>query len=348
MGKYVKPGKSFLLYATLLACSFSLPVYSQNEPVPQPEPGAPLFPELNEKDLQPEEEKKDFFSFLDKPQKVISSGVERFAKATDEFFADEKVFYETSGSYMKLTAEVNFLEGGEKAYYTDLKLKIKLPVTEKKASLLIESNPAEEEEEIEKALQNTPREAVSDKDYFAGVQTTIGEKQTWQFKPSGGIKLGAPLDYYARFRLTKEVPLSSGSFQFKEALYWFNSTGWESDTAGEYNYQVLDNLLFRSTTGVNWLEEPEEDALDDTTLRQIFSLTHKLSERRAISYQLRFDGITEPTIHTTKYSLLAHYRQNLHADYLFMDLIPTITYLKENDFRADYSFIFRLEMVFKR
>ena len=249
---------------------------------------------------------------------------------------------------MKLTGEVNFLEGGERLYYTDLKVKIKLPLTEKKASLLIESNPGDDEEEIEKALESTPRDAVSDKDYFAGVQTTVGEKKKWQFKPSAGIKLGAPLDYYARLRLIREVPFKNGSFQFKEALYWFDSTGWESDTSGEFSSQVFDNLLFRSTTGVNWLEEPKENALDDTKLRQIFSLTHKLSERRAISYQLRFDGISQPTVHTTQYSLLAHYRQNLHDDYLFMDLVPRVTYLKENDFHADYSFIFRLEMVFKR
>lgn len=335
-----------LLYALALAYGLSLPAYSQSEQEQQQETGLPLFPELNEQDLEVEEQEK-FFSFLDRPQKLVSAGFKQFVMATDEFFADEKVFYETSGSYMRLTGEAVYTEGGHQGYYSDLKIKIKLPVTERKASLLLESNPGEEEEEIEKALQQTPEEAVQEKDYFAGIQTTVGEKETWQFKPSAGIKLGAPADYYARFRITREVPLAKGSFQFKEALYWFNSTGWESDTAGEFNYQVSDNLLFRSTTGVNWLEEPEEDAADDTKLRQIFSLTHKLSERRAISYQLRFDGITEPAIHTTRYSLLAHYRQNLHDDYLFMDLVPQVTYLQENDFRADYSFIFRLEMVFK-
>ena len=330
----------------IVAYSFALPAYSQDQPEQPDESTLPLFEELNEKDLT-EEEKKKFFSFLDRPQKAVSSRFARFAKAIDEFFAEEDLFYDTSGSYMKLTGEVNYFEAGERAYYTDLKIKINLPATEKKASLLIESNPGEEEDELEKALEETPAEAVSEKEYFAGVQTTIGEKKNWQFKPSGGVKLGVPIDFYARFRLTKETPFTNGSFQFKEALFWFDSTGWESDTIGEFNLQVLDNLLFRSTTGVKWLEEPKENAADDTTLRQIFSLSHKLSERRAISYQLRFDGITEPTIHTTQYSFEAHYRQNLHDDYLFMDLVPRITYRKDNDFQAEHSFIFRLEMVFK-
>lgn len=340
MDKSIKK-KSFLLCAFLLAYSFSLPVYSQTEPEPSPESELPLFPELDENDLQLESEPGSIFSFLDKPQKVISSGFKSFVMGTDEFFADEKVFYETSGSYMKLTGEAVYTEGGNQGYYSDLKIKLKLPVTEKKMSLLLESNPGEEEEEIEKALEQTPREAVQEKEYFAGIQKTTGDETSWKFKTSAGVKLHTPIDYYTRIRITREVGLGSGSFQLKEALYWFNSTGWESDTAGEFNVKVLDSLLFRSTTGANWRAET-----DEFTLRQIFSLTHSLSERRAISYQLRFDGIDEPSIHTTQYSLLAHYRQNLHAGYLFMDLIPQVTYRKEYDFRADYSFIFRLEMVF--
>lgn len=341
MGKSININ-CFVLYAFFLAYSFSLPVSSQTEPVQQPETELPLFPELDEKDLQVEDEQKKIFSFLDKPQEAVSSRFKKFVVATDEFFAEEKVFYETSGSYMRLTGEAVYTEGGHKGYYSDLKIKIKLPNTEKKASLLLESNPGEEDEEIEKALEKTPEEAVSEKEYFAGVQTTVGEKKGWQFKPSAGIRLGTPVDYYLRFRLTRDVLLSRGNFQFKQAVYWFDSSGLEADTSGEVNHSIIDNLLFRSTTGANWQEET-----DETKLRQIFSLTHKLSDRRAISYQAGFYGTSEPTTHTTHYSLTAHYRQNLHDDYLFMDLIPQITYRKEYDFRADYSFIFRLEMVFK-
>jgi len=318
-----------------------MPAYAQDEPAQQPEPDSAVFPETSEQDKPAEDAQKSVFSFLDWPQKTVSIGFKKFVMGTDEFFANEKVFYETSGSYLRLTGEALYTEGGNQGYYSDLKIKLKLPVTEKKMSLLVESNPGEDDEEIDKALEPTPTEAVQQKEYFAGVQTTIGDETSWKLKPSVGIKLHSPIDYYTRFRLTREVGIGNGSFLFTEALYWFNSTGWESDTSGEFNIKVLDSLLFRSSTGANWQEETE-----DIKLRQIFSLTHYLSERRAISYQLRFDGIDEPTIHTTQYSVLAHYRQNLHAGYLFMDLIPKVTYLEETDFRADYSLTVRLEMVF--
>lgn len=312
----------------------------------------PVFPESSDIDTQQSPSQNKIYTFLDKSEQVISSRFKTFVKRTDEFFANEKVFYETSGSYLRLTGEAIYQEGGQQGYYADLKLKMKLPVTEEKISLLVESNPGEEEQEINKALQETPQEAVQEQEYFAGVQTTIGEKKNWQFKPSVGLKIGSPLKYYTRFRITREVPLGEADFQFKQAFYWYNTSGWESDTSGEFNYRVSDNLLFRSTTGVNWVEEtdtvitPPSDT-DLVTTRQIFSLTHKISERRAISYQLGFYANDEPDYHNTHNTILAHYRQNLHDDYLFMDLIPQITYRDENDFRADYSFTVRLEMVFK-
>jgi hypothetical protein len=306
---------------------------------------------LAQEDGTSQEKDSSFFSFLDKPQKAISSRFETFVRRTDEFFANEKVFYDTTGSYIKLTGEVTYFEAGVRGYYNDFKIKARLPVTEKKVSLLLESNPGEEEEEIEKALQETPREAVQEVDYFAGVQTTLGEKRTWEIKPSLGVKLGDPIDYYTRLRITREVPLGIGTFQFKQAFYWFDSSGWESDTAAEFNFPFRNSLLLRSTSGINWQEQTDDaDWPEDEykiSLRQIFSLTHKLSERRAISYQAGFYGDNNPHVHTTHYVLSTHYRQNLHDDYLFMDLIPRVTYRKQSDFQAEYSFTFRLEMVFK-
>lgn len=344
MGKYVKLIHSFPC-AVLAAYSLSLPVFAQTEQLQQDTEQSQSTDSVKQSLPATDDDKDSFFSFLDTPQRAISSGLKAFIKSTDEFFADEKVFYETSGSYLKWTGQAVYNESGVQGYYSDLKLKTKLPLTEKKISLLLESNPGEEEEEIEKALEQTPQQAVQEKNYFAGIQTTVGKKETWQFKPSLGVHLGHPVDYYLRFRLTREVPIAEGSFLFRQSAYWFDSRGWESDTSGEINYPVINNLLFRSTTGANWKEET-----DETELRQIFSLTQKLSPRRAISYQVGFYGINEPIRHTTYtsyYQLTAHYRQNLHSGYLFMDLIPQITYHREYDFRADYSFTFRLEMVFK-
>jgi len=332
----IKYHKKIIAICALLSVQVS-PVFSIEEVAEDP-------PEITEP--LPEEkieiiEKEPFFTFLDQPQQTISSRFKSFVKGTDEFFANEKVFYETTGSYIKLTGEFVQLERGEQGYYSDLKVKLKLPLTQKNLSLLVESNPAGENE-LDKALEPTPQKALEEKDYFAGLQTTIGDEKKWQLKPSVGVKLSDPIDYYARFRLVRDIPLDDGMFKFNETLYWFDSRGWESDTSGEFNLHLTEDVLFRSTTGVNWKEET-----DISQPRQLFSLTQKISDRRSIAYQTGFYGNNEPITDNTYYLVAVHYRQNIHSDYLFMDLIPQVTYHKENDYHSEFSLTIRMEMVFR-
>ena len=57
----------------------------------------------NGDDIDDESETEDsFFSFLDTPQAYLSSGVEGMAKRIDQFFVEDEIFYESSGSYLRL------------------------------------------------------------------------------------------------------------------------------------------------------------------------------------------------------------------------------------------------------
>ena len=58
-------------------------------------------------------------------------------------------------------------------------------------------------------------------------------------------------------------------------------------------------------------------------------------------------GDNEPITDNTYYLVAVHYRQNIHSDYLFMDLIPQVTYHKENDYHSEFSLTIRMEMVFR-
>ena len=130
-------------------------------------------------------------------------------------------------------------------------------------------------------------------------------------------------------------------FRFNETIFWFDSIGWGEDTTFQFDFKILDDVLFRVTSFGRWTNQ--NDYFD---LSQTFSFIHTLSQRRAISYDIGVFGNSEPKVHATNYLLGARYRQVIHSDYLFMELIPQIDYRRENDFRAEYSFTLRLEMVF--
>ena len=300
-------------------------------------------PQTEEEAQEAVREKPPFFYFLDEPQESISTRFRKFVKSTDEFFADEDVFYDTTGSYLKLSSEVTWYDKEETEHFTEVSSRIRLPLSEKKVEFLIERDPDVDEDDILRGMDITPERANVDNEYFAGIQATYGDRRTtWEFKPGIGAKTSHPLDFYLRLRITRDFDVGTSSFvRFQEKAYKFRKRPSTSDTSLELNIPFNDNILFRSETGV--FQREDEDFYN---LRQILSVTHRKSDRRAISYQAGAYGITEPDTHTTQYFLLAHYRENIHSDYLFMDLIPRVTYREENDFHSEYSFTLRLEMIF--
>lgn len=288
-----------------------------------------------------DDNEKPFFSFLDEPQKSISSGLKSFATTLDEFFADENVYYDTSGSYIKITADTIWQEGGDIGYRGDIKLKLRLPKTQEKIKLIFESDPEDREDDVAKTAEPTIQGAVEEKSYYAGIQGSFGKKEKWQFKPSIGLRLHNPPDLFTRFRFSRTADFNSWLFRFNETIFWFDSIGWGEDTTFQFDFNVLDDVLFRATTFGRWTNQNQY-----FDLSQSFSFIHTLSKRRAISYDIGAFGISEPKVHATNYLLGVRYRQIIHSDYLFLELIPQIDYRKEHDFRAEYSFTLRLEMVF--
>ena len=284
-----------------------------------------------------------FFSFLDTPQDIISSGVETFARSIDEFFSDDKVFYETSGTYLRINADMLLNEVGEREYQGDIKLKLKLPLTKNKLKLTFESDPNSRPDEITTVGENTPVAAIEEKSYFTGVQATLGDNDRWQFKPSIGLRLSSPVELYTRLRFKRKYQFKKWSLYLHETPYWFDSIGWGFDSYLELDKKITNKDLFRASTFARWTNESNQFELSQT-----FSMYHTLSKRRAISYFAGVYGISEPTVYATHYLLGLSYRQNIHKDYLFFEILPQIRYDKLNDFAAEHSVIFRIEMVFKK
>lgn len=298
-------------------------------------------------DLFPEGEEdvpdKAFFSFLDGTHDTISGSLKDFTRGADAFFSNENAKYESSRSYLRFRGDLIWNEGGDFSTQGDLKIKIRLPQTEKKLKVVFESNPNERLDDLER-IHDQPIDRTEDKDnkYYAGIEADLGRKDKWRFKPSLSIKLRSPLEYLIRFRGNRTYRITNKwRLDFTETLYWFNTTGFGADTNIDFRRPFYDNFLFRSNTFFRYT-----DLNDYWDLSQVFAIDHRLSDRRAISYQVGAFGISEPSIHSTDYLLSVRYRQNIHSDYLFAEVIPQILYQKINDFHAEHSVLFRIEIIF--
>lgn len=301
-----------------------------------------IFPGMDSTLEEPDKDKPTF-SFMDGPHQTITGGLKNFTRAVDAFFANEDVHYDSSSSYLRLTSDSTWSEGGNVTTRGDLKIRIHLPRTEKKLKLVFESDPDEKRNEIERVReQPIAGSETKEKEYYAGLETELGRKDQWRFKPSLRVKLRTPLEYLLRFRGNRAYQITDNwRLDLAETLYWFNTTGFGADTNIDFNYQFNSKTQFRSNTFFRYT-----DLTDYWDLSQVFAIDHKLSDRRAISYQAAVFGISEPAVHATNYLLAIRYRQNIHSDYVFGEVIPQILYPKDHDFHSEHSILFRIELVF--
>lgn len=283
-----------------------------------------------------------FFSFLDRPQEGLSAGLADMSIAMDEFFAEERVFYEKTGSYVRLTADTVFDEAGNTRYTGDLKVKLRLPRTEEKLKLTFESDPDEQRDALDRTLEDSPERAARERNYYAGIQATLGDEKKWRFKPAIGVKFDKPIDIFLRLRMDRSYKTGDWLFRPSQTFYVFKEEGFGSETLFEIDYRILDNILFRSSSFLRYTDE-----LDYYEPSQVFSLIHSVSQRRGMVYQVGVYGVSEPSWQTTDYLAQIRYRQNIHSDYLYAELIPRVIYRRENNFEAENSLTLRLEMIFE-
>lgn len=325
--------------------AFTLPLSLQAEIDPIPDDEVCIDEEIYQENTDvteiPDQDEESFFSFLDQPQSIISDGLKSFASGMDEFFADEKVYYESTGSYLRLTLDTIWKEGVETGYISDVKLKLRLPRTQKKMKLVFESDADKRLDDVDHSTEKTPVQSMEESEYFAGIQATLGDEKKWRLKPSIGVHFGSNTELYVRFRADREYQFGGWQLHWNETPFWFDSTKWGLDTLFELDKKYGEDNLFRTSTFGRWTE-----VLDYFELSHTFAMYHTLSERRIVSYQASVYGISEPTVHATDYLLQLRYRQNIHKDYLFMELVPSIRYEKINNFETDYGFLFRIEMIF--
>lgn len=280
-------------------------------------------------------------SWMDTPQNFIASSINSLATSIDDFFVDDKNKYKLSGSYLRITYDTIFIEGGIVENVSDVNFKLTLPNTEERLKLSFESDFEDDKDSLNTPVSNLKSDKIEDEDYFASLQSISKGSEHWRFRSALGAKLGATSDVFLKLNLDWNNNLGKWNFHWNENPFWFNSSGWGLDSLFEINRNLSGNTVFRAATFSRWTEE-----LDYFESSEVFSISHTFSPKRAIIYQAGVYGVSDPNIETTSYLLAIRYRKNIHKDYLFAELIPQIDYQKDNNFAPVHSVTLKLEWVF--
>jgi len=290
-----------------------------------------------------ETEQKTMLSVLDSPHKYVSEYIERLVTGVDKFFANEALYTYSTNSYVQLSGEALYEEmPGTTTTKARLRARVDLPRTKRKLKLLIDTDPTEKQDPLQRSVDQAPAATTQNSDVYASIQREK-ERKGWLIRPSLGVKIRLPMVPFAKLEFTNLFPFKNWQLRLNENMYWYEDSGAGSDSTFDFDLPVGDGNLFRAESFARWTEETNYFALSQT-----FAFYQTLSPTRKISYQIGAYGQTQPTWYMTQYLAVIRYRQNIHKDWLFFEIQPQILYQKINDWNDEVSLLFKLEMLFGR
>jgi hypothetical protein len=313
----------FLVFLLLLLLLFISPIThadtSSTEKVDEPPPSIHALEDYN------------------RHRDVIAENVIRFANWVDNFFADDRIYVEGQRSYIKLNLLKTYFENDKALYDTQIKARLDIPKTQKRMQLFIESID-EDEDDTE---QTTIDQTAEKQEQSIGLQFLRPDSRLWKITAITGVRFRSGLDPFARLRFRRLIKDGAWSYRITENIFWYSSDGAGETTQLDIDHPLTKKLLFRATTKATWRKTTHYfDLGQDLTLFQ------RINSFKSFAYQTGYRATMVSHPSTTNYYYSVRYRQQIHSNWLYVDVIPTIHHPEENNFKPIRSITLKLEIVF--
>lgn len=272
----------------------------------------------------------------------LSSTVETLAQRIDTFFGEDRVYEEATGTHIQVRSSLVFDQDGELDYDVKFRAKLKLPQLRSKFKLVIESE--DKDGALDDFNQDSRRESLTGElehtDVSASLQYMFQQTKRWNISLRPGLKLSNPVEAFLRLRMSGTLQinhrwLSRGTTQFG----YYSEEGWGSDWRLDLERRTGSQDFFRSSSNVWW----RENSPGNQFLSQTFLITHILSPRTSVAFEVGVAGETRPKLEDTSYFSSVRYRRDIHRGWLFIELKPQVEFARENDFDEDVSLFVTLE-----
>jgi hypothetical protein len=308
--------------------------------VPQPGP-QPVLPTPY---TGPRTPTSDSFSSWEASRDYLSGKITGFASYLDRFFGGDRHYQESNGTVVQLDLTKLNGYGGDQKLDLAVRANLRLPVTEGRLHLLVETAP--EKNIITGPTPVTQPVAVPGQtpvpnNLALALRYAKAKEDVWHFNFDWGIRFPIPPKPFVRTRVSYSVPIGEWRLKAAESVYWFNTLGAGETTQLDLERIISPPLLFRSSSIVTWLNDNQN--LD---MRQDLSIYHTVTDRSALLYQASAIGINNPQYQMTDFVMLVLYRYRMHKEWLFFELSPQLHFPRDRQYHFSPALSMRLEALF--
>ncbi len=260
----------------------------------------------------------------------VSYGIDGFF--VDTFFGDDVINDDISGSRAKFSFYTRRVIGQPVYYKYGVNVRVVLPNTEDRFSLLVESS------EDEEAADNQPIDPTEPVQYSTALRYMVKETDNWKVSFDNGIKWGIPPDPFTRLRFRRFGYFDIYHTRATQTFDWSVSDGFGSNTRFEINRPLDIDRLIRFETGAKY--ELNNDYFE---LDYGFSLYHELNKREVLAYYLRVSGENRSNMSFNNYGIGFRYRRVVYQDWVFVEFTPELETANVNNYDITPIIMFRFE-----
>ncbi|NRB38204.1 MAG: hypothetical protein HRU20_07005 [Pseudomonadales bacterium] len=282
--------------------------------------------------------------WVDNSRYYVSDVVGSVADSVDSYIADDHREVDNA-SYLRLRVGQTWQEGGHFITKSDIRFKADFPRTKDTVGIVFDTSPEEFESlEQQNRESGTGDQSIRDSDTAtAALRFSLGGAEHWSPNLDVGIKGGLPINPFLRFQFGRRffLPARWGLIS-KNALYYYYQDGGAVQSSLSFIRPMANDLVFINKQDVRWVHDQRL-----LTFGNISSLTRVVDDRIMLTY--RAGGFYEqmPDPHVTSYFIDFSCRLRLHEDWLYAELIPSMTWPEEKNFDEIAEFTLRFELFFK-
>jgi hypothetical protein len=274
----------------------------------------------------------------------IAGWVDNTARAIDAFFGNEDAWRIDNESWLRLTTDMRWDTQEQGSVDASPRLRLDLPTAKEELHLLIENDSLEERSAAEEAVPAL-RQGDESKSASVGFGLDLDNwAKDWKKQFQVGIRGALPLNPYTRFIAKRKWDLP-GEWELAShnLLAWFNRDGYSWKSQIRVGEPIAPDWRMDFATNLQWQEE--DDFLEYS---QRVTFSNVLSDRSAISYSTGVTAASSSDPRIEAYFLLADYRRNISRRLVFIDVIPALTFPREEDYDPQWSITVRLELYFQK
>jgi len=276
-------------------------------------------------------------------ERVQGARVQSLGNWADRTLSASAASGSANRSYLRLGFATESGDGDLARFEPEVRFRLDLPTTRRKLRLLLESESDDqiplEERQRDRQLTRSER---TDTDSIGALRYLSRIGDAIHLSNDIGGRLHFPPDAFWRATAGQTRKNDDGwTLGWQQRLYYYHQSGWGARTWAGISRMLAGDWQFRSSSELEW-----QHADRRFEAAQIFSLSKALDSRSSLTPRIGILGESRPNWRTTSFFADISWRYRLHSDWLYAELVPAMTFPRDEDFSNQGSVVFRLEMYF--